>query len=305
MRKHASHSAEAKRGKTGKKQWKPPRLKTVPIIISKRPPIACLQASYGVSGQGVTRIHALTAEGQQGKEQFQRDAWRYAHALGQALALYGGFTEKRITKNRGSTQDAGSILAAYYHPQLPCWLSVYIESDPTKTALPRDDGVILIACRRMYRRTRERERMYHLNPAMSSVQLAQVLLLLVGLKKPGDFEGTIELPSTAGLQQQALFDEPRLTGADDEPLPQAGEGQGLVVRVLLLGAYRQCMLLRRGRSTVEVACIDDHPCVALAYWGKRITQPLLRVHPDDQALCALPGAEFIPGQAHLAPGNRG
>ena len=79
----------------------------------------------------------------------------------------------------------------------------------------------------------------------------------------------------------------------------------MVVRVWLIGAYRQCMLLRPGRTSVEVVCIDDHPRLALSYWGKRSTQPLTRVHPDDQALCARPAAERIPGQAHLAPEQPG
>lgn len=299
MRTHSPQSEAAQRRKSRRKQWTPPKLKRTPIPVSTRIPVACLQANYAVSDQGTMRIHALTPEGQLGKERFHRDAWRYANALGQALAHHGGFTEKRITKNRGSAQDAGGVMAAYYHPRLPCWLSVYIESNRARTALPRADGVIIIACRRFFRQTREGEALFHLNPALSSEQLAQVLLLLVGVKKAADFEReAIQPPPDQGLFTQNPFQPP--SGGDSARTSTEG-AMGTVVRVLILGKYRQCMLLRPGRTTVEVVCIDNHPGVALGYWGRSIAQPLSRVHPDDRARCALPGAERIPGQAHQDP----
>jgi len=74
------------------------------------------------------------------------------------------------------------------------------------------------------------------------------------------------------------------------------------VRVWLLGAYWRCLLARSGRTSVEVVCIDGHLLLALSYWGRRITQPLTRVHPD-LALCARSGSVVgasLPSQAHPA-----
>ena len=302
MTDHAKQAGEKKRRRRRAGQWKPPKLKRFPISVSLQLPVISLHANYGVEEDGVTRISGRTPEGVAGKDRFQRDGLLYAGALGQALAVYGGFTEQRVTRNRGHPLDAGSVMATYYHPGLPYWLSVYIESDPSKTAIPRPDGVIILACRRTYRVGSPQERIHFLNPAMSSRELAQVLLLLVGLKKARDLEDQHRPASVGALNPAPLFaDEPAGSG----PLPQPGEGPAVVVRVWLLGAYRQCMLLRRGRTSVEIVCIDDHPRLALSYWGRRITQPLARVHPDDQSLCALPGAERVPGQAHLAPGQPG
>jgi hypothetical protein len=302
MKKHSKTDEAKRRPRRPIRQWKPPRVKRFPIAVARQLPVVWLDANYGVEEDGVTRISGRTPEGRAGKDCFQHDGVQYANALGQALAVYGGFTEQRVTRNRGHALDAGSVMATYYHPKLPYWLSLYIESDRSKTAIPRPDGVIILACRRTYRQSGNRERIHFLNPAMSSLQLALVLLLLVGLKKAGDLEDQHLLAQASDLQPQPLFgDEP--TGRRSRPQP--GERPHMVVRVWLIGAYRQCMLLRPGRTSVEVVCIDDHPRLALSYWGRRITQPLARVHPDDQSLCALPGAERIPGQAHLASGQAG
>lgn len=287
-------STEKTKGRKSR-QRQPPKVRSTPITVCGQVPIVALQATYGV-----TRIDGRTPAAQRAKDRFQNDAYRYASALGQALAIHGGFTGQHLTRNRGSQLDAGSVMASYVHPTLPYWLSLYIEADPGKTAIPRPDGVIIIACRRDTQRSRKRERLHYLDPALSSRELAQVLLLLVGLKRPADLEAPVAFPFGAGaqgLEQLTLFGEPPAAVAT----PRADAGP--VVRVWLLGAYRQCVLLQSGRTSVEVACIDGHPRVALAYWGQRITRPLWRVHPDDQALCALPGAELTPGQAHL--GNRG
>ena len=201
------------------RQWKPPKLKRFPIVVSRRLPVVQLDANYGVGEDGVTRISGRTPEASAGKERFGRDGLRYASALGQALAVHGGFTEQRVTRNRGHPLDAGSIMATYYHPRLPYWLSVYIESDPSKTAVPRPDGVVILACRRTYRQGGEREPIHFLNPAMSSLELALVLLLLVGLKKAGDLEGQHPRAQGGSLHPQPLFaDDP----AGSEPRPQAG-----------------------------------------------------------------------------------
>jgi len=302
MKKHSKTDEAKKRPRRNTRQWKPPKVKRFPISVSRRLPVITLHPNYGVQEDGATHISGRTPEGRVGKDRFQRDGVQYANALGQALAVYGGFTEQRVTRNRGHAPDAGSVMATYYHPGLSSWLSLYIESDRSKTEIPRPDGVIILACRRTYRQSGAGERIHFLNPAMSSLQLALLLLLLVGLKKAEDLEDQ-HLPAQASdLQPQPLFgDEP--AGSSDRPQP--GERPQMVVRVWLLGAYRQCMLLRPGRTSVEIVCIDDHPRLALSYWGKRSTQPLTRVHPDDQSLCVLPGAERIPGQAHLAPEQAG
>jgi DNA polymerase-3 subunit beta len=302
VKKQVKPAGEKKRRRRRAGEWKPPKLKRFPIFVSQQLPVVSLDANYGVEEDGVTRIWGRTPAGLAEKDRFQRDGLLYAGALGQALALFGGFAEQRLTRNRGHPLDAGSVMATYYHPELPDSLSVYIESDPRKTAIPRPDGVIILACRRTNRAGGQPERIHVLNPALSSRELAQVLLLLVGLKKARDLEDQPRPEARGALCPVPLFaEEP----GGSAPLSQSGAGREVVVRVWLLGAYRQCMLLRRGGTSVEVACIDDHPRLALSYWGRRIAQPLARVHPDDQALCALPGAERVVGQAPGASrGNR-
>jgi len=252
MKKHSKTDEAKKRPRRNTRQWKPPKVKRFPISVSRRLPVITLHPNYGVQEDGATHISGRTPEGRVGKDRFQRDGVQYANALGQALAVYGGFTEQRVTRNRGHAPDAGSVMATYYHPGLSSWLSLYIESDRSKTEIPRPDGVIILACRRTYRQSGAGERIHFLNPAMSSLQLALLLLLLVGLKKEEDLEDQ-HLPAQASdLQPQPLFgDEP--AGSSDRPQP--GERPQMVVRVWLLGAYRQCMLLRPGRTSVEIVCI--------------------------------------------------
>ena len=209
MKKHSKTDEAKKRPRRNTRQWKPPKVKRFPIAVSRRLAVIALHPNYGVEEDGVTRISGRTPEGREGKDRFQHDGVQYANALGQALAVYGGFTEQRVTRNCGHALDAGSVMATYYHPRLSYWLSLYIESDRSKTAIPRPDGVIILACRRTYRQSGERERIHFLNPAMSSLQLALVLLLLVGLKKAEDLEDQHLLAQASDLQPQPLFgDEP-------------------------------------------------------------------------------------------------
>lgn len=301
MKKRPQPTGEKKRPRRITRQWKPPKLKGVPISVSRQLPVVWLQANYDFEEDGVTRVSGQTPEGRVGKDRFQHDGLLYARALGQALALYGGFTVQRVTRNRGRQQTAGSVMASFYRPEHPYWLSVYIESDPSKTAIPRPDGVIILACRHSYQKGSERERIHCLNPAMSSLQFALVLLLLVGLKKAGDLEEQHRLAQRADLRPQSLFgDEPAERMSPSQP----GARPQLVVRVWLLGAYRQCLLLKPGKTSVEIVCIDDHPLLALSYWGKQSTQPIARVHPEDQPLCAEPPDARTPDQAHQVPSNR-
>jgi hypothetical protein len=275
------------------RQWKPPKLKCFPITVSRQLPVVWLQDNYGVQEDGVTRISGRTPEGKARKGRFQGDGLLYANALGQALAVYGRFTEQRVTCNRGHPQDPGSIMASYYRPHHPYWLSVYIESNPGKTAVPRPDGVIILACRRRDAQDGERERIHSLNPAMSSRELAMILLLLVGLKKAED------LDNEHFLAREACVRSPTLFGTVPEervPPPQASAEAHGVVRVWLLGAYRQCLLLRPGKTSVQTTCTDVHPRMALSYWGKQSTQPIARVHPDDRPLCAV----YAPSQLPVA-----
>ena len=273
-------SGAAKRKARRRKQWTPPKVRKSPITVSRRLPVISLGANYGVVEDGASGIHGRTPEAQAEKDRFQRDAMRYVRALGQALAVHGKFTEQRVTRNRGREHDAGCVMATFYHPGLSYWLSLYIQSAPDKTAIPRPDGVIILACRRSYQPSREEERMHYLNPAMSSLQLALVLLVLAGVRPAGDLND----PGASGadFHPQSLFDGPTVAPV------QTGGGQPEAVRVWLLGDYRRCRLLKPGQTAVEVACIDPHPRVALAYWGKRITRSINSVHPNDRLLCLPP-----------------
>jgi hypothetical protein len=275
------HVAHSKQAGSRRRQPRSSVVKTSPIIVSKCLPVVSLQASYGLEQEGVVCIDGRTPEAQREKDRFQRDACRYANALGQTLAVHGGFTGQSVTRNRGGQSDAGSVMARYIHPTCRYWLSVYIESDHTRTAIPRPDGVIIIACRRPVQ-GRQRERMHELNPALSSLDLAQVLLLLAGLKQAVELVDQTDLYGASSLWGPDLFGN---VAIEEDRQTNPGEGRSPVVRVRLLGDYRRCLVLEATRETVGFVCIDEHPRVALAYWGQRITQPLQRVHPDDRARC--------------------
>ena len=257
-----------------------------PIAPASRLPIATLQMNYGVDLDGTMRIHALSPEGRFAKARFLHDAWRYAHALGQTLALYGGFTESKVVKNQGRAAEGGNIIAYYYHPLLAHWLAIYIESDREKTALPRLDGVIVTACKHSNKREVQNDgRFHYLNPALSSLHLAQVLLLLMGKKTWADV-------------QQFVWDESQSGATNGSVLTQAKAQHGVIIRVSLLGDYRWCVLLQPGWSSVEVCCIDEHLAVALAYWGKRVKIPMRYVHPDDVAKAHIPGESPFLAEDH-------
>lgn len=256
------------------------KIKGTAITVPKQLRAHTFQATYGIPEDGGLRIHGETVEAQTEKDHFLRDAWHIANALGQALAMYGGFSEQRVIKNQMSSKSAGNVRAAYIHPTLPYWISLYIEVDAerTKTAIPRSDGIIVAVCRRTHQPSRESERLHYLNPAMDTLQLAQVLLLLVGIKKPEQLDIRDSSFLEGELLQQQLFGGVPASGM---PLP----GPGIIVRVWLQRAYRQCVFLKKCSQTVEIVCIDGNPLVALPYWGKRITRPLTHVHPDDRGLC--------------------
>jgi hypothetical protein len=238
-------------------------------------------------------IHAMSPEGRSAKARFLRDAWRYARALGQALACYGGFIEWKLVRNEGNENEAGNVMAYYYHSRLDYWLAVYIEADKQKTALPRPDGVIIIACKRSIKLLPRRgdAQLHYLNPALNSDHLAHVLLLLMGKKTWTDLQS---YANEIYKSTRPLMIYPR---APD----QAWEEKRMLIRVYLLGDYRWCSLLKPGISRAEVCCVDNHLAVALTYWGKRVTVPLQRVHPDDIANICHVNEVVLTTKDHFSP----
>ena len=199
-------SGAAKRKARRRKQWTPPTVRKSPITVSRRLPIISLGANYG-DGRGWCQPHPRSDPGGPGRK---GPLSTRCHAV-RTRARPGARYPREIHRTagdqeiRGRQHDAGSVMATFYHPGLSYWLSLYIQSAPDKTAIPRPDGVIILACRRSYQPSREEERMHYLNPAMSSLQLALVLLVLAGVRPAGDLDDAWRLcggfPNTVALRR--------------------------------------------------------------------------------------------------------